>query len=377
MCELDVYDQIVSLGPLKQAATRRPLRAVRPDHLVAIRWLDRFGFMTTAQLHRAVAPGLSLRTTQTLLSELHRAGLVESRRTQLALDADRGRGGSTPRIWSLTTAGFRLGQKSPGFYRPMIPRSRSRRRSEIQTTTGLRHDLHVTGWWLAFNALVGGMVQFPDVFTPRYEEGQLRPPRLHQANGRGSRPIERRDITLGDELTFADVSDEPFTHTIQPDLTIHLHIQGFRIGRHEDFHADLLIEVDRTKRAAYNRAKLARYDAFLTAWALAHPRYEQSGARPVVIFTSPDPQAMLSLMKVADKIMNGRIGHTGDPYYQWHYPGRDHILFATEVEIHHGSLRAWRLPEQPRALREEMGDDGFRTTEVAILPRELASRSKE
>jgi len=77
---------------------------------------------------------------------------------------------------------------------------------------------------------------------------------------------------------------------------------------------------------------------------------------------------MLALMKAADEVMTGRIGWTGDPEHSWYYPGRDHVLFTTEIEIHRGSMLAWRLPELPRELRDQLGYEGFPMTIADILP---------
>jgi hypothetical protein len=116
MLELDRYDEIVALGRVEVPARRLPLARVRYEHLMVAKWLDRFGCMTTEQLHRAVLPGATLRATQDLLRRMRDAGHVERRRTQLDIIAGRGRGGSAPRLYSLTAAGYRLGRNSPGLY---------------------------------------------------------------------------------------------------------------------------------------------------------------------------------------------------------------------------------------------------------------------
>jgi hypothetical protein len=141
----------------------------------------------------------------------------------------------------------------------------------------------------------------------------------------------------------------------------------------QDIAVDLLVEIDRTRRPARNLDKFKRYDQFLTGWGLLHPRVEQLGTRPIAIFTSPDEPSMLALMKAADEVMTGRIGWSGDPEHAWYYPGRDHLLFSTETEIHRGSMLAWRLPELPRALRGDLGYEGLPITTAEILPPELTS----
>lgn len=370
MLELDRCDQIVSFGTVEAPPRRRPLAAVRYEHVMVCKWLDRFGFMTTDQLRRAVLPDATLRATQDLLRRMRDAGLVERRRVQLSIEEGRRRGGSTPRLHSLTPAGYRLGQRSPGFYRSVIPRTGGRRRSEAQTPMHLHHDLHAVGWWQAFEAVLGPGVDVSDVLTPRYEEGRFKAPRIHNGRGRGWRAVGLRDILLGAGAQITGIPNDPFDYTIEPDLTIRLDVMGWLIGRREDIKVDLLLEIDRTQKPARNLRKFARYDQFLTGWGLLHPRVEQLGTRPVVIFTSPNETSMRALMKAADEVMTGRIGWTGDPLHAWYYPGRDHVLFTIETEIHHGSMRAWRLPELPRGLRDELGY-GFLPQPVTILPPEL------
>lgn len=335
------------------------------------KWLDRFGFMTTDQLRCAVLPDATLRATQDLLCRMRDAGLVERRRVQLSIEEGRRRGGSTPRLHALTPAGYRLGQRSPGFYRSVIPRTGGRRRSEAKTPMHLHHDLHAIGWWHAFEAVLGPGVDVSDVLTARYEEGRFRAPRIH--TGRGWRAVELRDILLGAGADIAGIPNAPFDYTIEPDLTIRLDVMGWLIGRTQNLEVDLLVEVDRTRKPAKNLDKFRRYDQFLTGWGLLHPRVEQIDTRPVVIFTSPDERSMIALMKAADEIMTGRIGWTGEPEHTWYYPGRDHVLFTTETEIHHGSMLAWRLPELPRKLRDALCYEGFPITVVEILPRELTN----
>ncbi|MGN6188036.1 MAG: replication-relaxation family protein [Conexibacter sp.] len=368
---LDRYDQIMSLGVIEEPRRRQRLARVRDEHVMVCKWLDRFGFMTTEQPHQAVLPRKRLRATQDLLYRMRNAGLIERRHVQISIEEGRRRGGSGPRLYSLLPHGYRLGQRSPGFYRPVIPRTAGRRRSEARTSMHLHHDLHTVGWWHAFEAALGPGVGVTDVFTPRYEEGRLSAPRIH--TGRGYRTAERRDILLGGGADIAGIPNDRFAYTIEPDLTIRLELMGWLTGKTEDIAVDLLVEVDRTQRPARNLNKFKRYDQFLAGWALMHPRYEQLGTRPIVIFTSPDERSMLALMKAADEIMTGRIGWTGEPEHTWYYPGRDHVLFTTETEIHHSSMLAWRLPELPRELRETLGYEGFPLRVVEILPPELTA----
>jgi hypothetical protein len=371
--ELDRYEEITGLGVIEPPPRRQALRSVRYEHLMAVKWLDRFGYMTTEQLRRAVLPDATLRATQDLLRRMRDAGHVERRRTQLSIEDGRERGGSAPRLHSLTAAGHRLGKQSPGLYGSVIPPSNRWRASEASTSMHLLHNLHTIAWWQAFEAALAPGVGVTEVLTPRYDEGRLRPPTIEIARGRGWRAIERRDVWLGEQHAFAGIPDGPYVEVVKPDLTIRLDVLGWLVGQRSDIRFDLLIEVDRTQKASKNRRKFKRYDAFLTCWGLHHPRVQELETRPVVIFTSPDDQSMRALMKAADEEMTGRIGRTGDPEHAWYYPGRDHILFTIEDEIHHGSMLAWRLPKLPPALREALGYESFLTPAVMILPLELTA----
>ena len=64
---------------------------------------------------------------------------------------------------------------------------------------------------------------------------------------------------------------------------------------------------------SYNRDKFLAYDAFLTGWALAHPRYRTLGTRPVVVFVCRDAHTALAYAAEADRAMTGRIGAMGTP----------------------------------------------------------------
>jgi hypothetical protein len=329
--------------------------------------------MTTEQLRRAAMPGRTLRSAQDLLRRMRDAGLVERRRLQFSIEQGRRRGGSTPRLYTLTPAGYRLGQRSPGFYGSVIPRTGGRRRSEARTAMHLHHELHVVGWWQAFEAALSPAVGVSNVFTPRYDEGCISTPRIHNGRGRGWRGVELRDILQG-EVRIDGIPNGPFDYTIEPDLTIRLEIWGPLVGKqHNHIDIDLLVEIDRTQKPAKNLRKFQRYDQFLAGWGLLHPRVEHLGTRPVVIFTSPSNQSMLALMKAADEVMTGRLGWSGKPEHECYHPGRDHTLFTTEDEIHNGSMLAWQLPELPRELRDALGYEGFPYRIVEILPPALTA----
>ena len=110
------------------------------------------------------------------------------------------------------------------------------------------------------------------------------------------------------------------------------------------------------------------YDAFLTGWALAHPRYRALGTRPVAVFVCPDAQTALGYAKQADRVMSGRIGAMGSPPHEWYYGGRDHVFFAAERDIHQGSFAALALPPLPPLAREQLtGSDQLTLSRVGLV----------
>ena len=132
---------------------------------------------------------------------------------------------------------------------------------------------------------------------------------------------------------------------------------------------DLLVELDLTSRPSYNRDKLLAYDAFLSGWSLAHPRYQAQGTRPAVVFVCSDARAVLALAREADEAMTGRIGMMGTGPEHWYHAGRDHMFFAVEADLHHGDLTALALPARPPGLRERLtGTRELELERVALLP---------
>jgi hypothetical protein len=371
-------DTIVSLGEPVPPKVCVPLPRHSHGHECAVAWLDRFGCLTTEQLRRVVSPGSSERWIQTVLGDLLRAGLVERRLAQLKAGDGRRRGGRAPWLWSLTAAGLRRGKawRLPedrigwsAYCAPQIPEDRRWRRSEARAAAWLGHDLHAAEWALAVCRLAYEWQTFAvlDVFTPRYREGQLRPPRKLAAFGPRPHAVSLHDVRLDLGWMLDGISSGPFTRTIQPDVTLRM---WARVSEDDGRELDLLVELDRTSRPAYNRRKLIAYDEFLTAWGLLCRRVQDQG-RPVVIFVCQDEPRMRGLMETADRLMVGRIGHREMPAHHWRYPGREHLLFTVEELIHHSSLLAWRLPPLPPEVRRAVDGAMQAPQSVTILPTDL------
>lgn len=378
LLDLARIDTVVSLGDPVPPEVQTVIPRESDGHMSALAWLDRFGCLTTDQIHRAVWPWGSLEWMQKILGELLRAGLVERRRAQLRAGGGRGRGGRAPWMWSLTADGLRQGKawRIPddelmwsALCRPQIPDERRWRRSEAQSWSGLGHDLHTAEWAMALCRLAADWQTFGvlDVLTPRYRAGQLSPPRKQAMFGAGPHGVSLGEVEIDRGWIFDGISSGPFVGTIKPDLTLRLWIQ---LTKRTDCEFDVLVELDRTRRRAKNLRKLIAYDEFLTGWGLLHPRVQKQG-RPVVIFVCPNETCRRGLMGAADRLVVGRIGQRGMPDDRWRYPGREHLLFTTEELIHHRSLLAWRLPVLPPDVRRAAGDDGPPAQLVTILPTDL------
>jgi hypothetical protein len=369
LAELAIFDQIRDVKP-NDIARLNPLGRYTEKQVAVVLLLDRFDFLTTAQIARALWPAdATERTVQKVLARMESAGLLQ--RTQTFLHNQNPQ--SSPALWSLTRAGFKLGQQPPSALITSvepIPEGRRYRASRATKAARVPHDLHVVNWMQAFTALIPAWAT-TYWRTPRYHTGRFRPP--HVGSGRLRRPLRAADIFLGAGYSFAGIPTEDWEEIV-PDVCVEVHVVSDpapRPGRRYDLRFDLLLELDLTERAAYNDDKLRKYDAFLTGWALEHQRIRRLGTRPIVVLTSPNAKRLLTLMRHADKVMRGRIGLLGTPEHEWYYPGRDHVLFAVESDVHHGSLRALKLPALPADVRARLGEESFTLRRVGILPHAL------
>jgi hypothetical protein len=77
----------------------------------------------------------------------------------------------------------------------------------------------------------------------------------------------------------------------------------------------------------------------------------------------------ITYAQAADQTMKGSIGITGSAPQDRYYPGRDHIFFATESDLHRGDLAALALPPLPPELREALdGTSSLSLSRVLLFP---------
>ena len=141
----------------------------------------------------------------------------------------------------------------------------------------LPHNLHALSWAIELHRVVGELAT--DYWrTPRYATGRYPVPQT--GNGHKRHPITAAELDVPEGHAYLDLP--PFRE-IKPDVSLELRIPSLRLT------FDLLVELDLTGRPSYNHDKLRAYDAFLTGWALAHPRYRALGTRPVTRLRLPRP----------------------------------------------------------------------------------------
>ena len=96
----------------------------------------------------------------------------------------------------------------------------------------------------------------------------------------------------------------------------------------------------------------------------------------MVAFVCRDERSLLGCAKVADELLTGRIGVMGAPADQWYYPGREHMLFARETDLHGGRLNVFALPSLPPSLRENLtGDSDLSVRPALLLPAAVVDKA--
>jgi protein involved in plasmid replication-relaxation len=351
--DLAFLDRINEIGKADQLDGANTLPRLYDEDYAILALLDRVGLVPAVLIGRAALPGRAPRTVSDRLVKLHRHGLIARHTTGLRQHAQSD--GKPPLLHSLTRRGLEVAQaRQPA---PAISPKRDWRPIEQERAGRLAHDLHALGWSIEFHRAVGELAT--DRWrTPRYATGRYPVPQI--GSGQHRHPIKLNEIRLPEGQAIIDLELKTFTE-IKPDLSLELRSQRL------DLTCDLLVELDLTARPSYNREKFLAYDAFLCGWSLAHPRYRAQGTRPAVLFVAPSNHAALACAQEADALMTGRLGAMGSPAEHWYYPGRDHVFFVAEMDVHHGGLSALALPAQPPGLRERLTGSRELTLDLIAL----------
>ena len=353
--ELAFIDRINEVKEPQHAPASDKLPRLYDEDYAILALLDRAGLVPPAMIGRAAMPGKEPKAVRHRLTKLHEHGLVA--RAEIGVRERSRTEGRLPWLYTLTRRGLEVAQQRKP---PAIHPQRQWRALEQRRAGTLPHNLHALSWAIELHRLVGETAT--DYWrTPRYATGRYPVPQI--GSGHKRHPITMRELDVPDGHAVLDLP--PFRE-IKPDLSLELRFPRLKLT------FDLLVELDLTGRVSYNEEKFLAYDAFLTGWALAHPRYRALDTRPVAVFVCPDSRTALAYAQQADRVMTGRIGAMGSPPHEWYYGGRDHVFFTAEPDIHHDSLAALALPPLPPVARELLtGTDQIELARVDLLLRSV------
>jgi len=154
--------------------------------------------------------------------------------------------------------------------------------------------------------------------------------------------------------------------SIRPDATLS------STGRH-----DLLLELDDRLPEGSGAAKLERYDHFLSGWSAHLKSYSGPGAKlPLVMFVCRDRSRARECARRADRVLTACRAYAGEYPSEWHYPGRERILFAAERDAHEGLLWAWGVPRLPPDVRVASANADPRGRAPLVERRDIYSDTK-
>jgi hypothetical protein len=322
----------------------------------------------SSQIHRRFNSGRAATTTQRRLKRLSDAGLVER------FQFHRRDGGGVPMCYVVTAAGIELlGARG----RLAVERETLDATSPILGSPGerelrqARHDVHVAGWALALvgtlvdaRAKIGGpdeSVLSPSLRSSRDGRVALAPADLRLPGGRTPHDFLRTDVD------GRHVEVERF-ESVRPDAIVAVEIGAGAPA------ADVMVEIDDRLPFGRAAAKLERYDHFLAGWSTHTSRYgRRREAVPMVAFVCRDRARARECARLADPVLKACRAYAGEYPFDWEYPGRERILFASERDMHEGLLHAYGVPSLPPAVRVTAAHDDPRAGEARVESRVLLS----
>jgi hypothetical protein len=304
----------------------------------------------SSQIHRRFNNGRAATTTQRRLKRLADAGLLA--RFQFY----RRDGGGVPMCYSITSEGLRISREhrdlriNEAFTKNVSDQSISsipNHNNSLASDRRLRqarHDVRAAGWAFAVEvALAGGLLELRGP-----EESAISPPSRTSSRNRSA--LVPADLSLPGGRTPHD-----FMCTLEPGVRVEVErFQSIRpdvtlcaSNRH-----DLLVELDDRLPEGLGAAKLERYDHFLAGWSTHIKRYARPVAElPLVVFVCRDRTRAHECARRADSVLTACRAYAGEYPCDWHYPGRERIVFAAERDAHEGLLGAWGIPRLPPDVR--------------------------
>src|SRR5207253_1934750 len=135
---------------------------------------------------------------------------------------------------------------------------------------------------------------------------------------------------------------------------------------------DVIVELDDRLPLGRVAGKLERYDHFLAGWSVHTSRYgRRLEAVPVVVFLCRDRARARECARRADSVLRACRAYAGEYPFDWEYPGRDRIVFASERDMHEGLVRAYGVPPLPPDVRVTAAHGDPRAGEAVAEPREI------
>jgi hypothetical protein len=245
-----------------------------------------------------------------------------------------------------------------------------------------RRDVHVAGWVLALERLCS-----PACCTLRGEdESVLSPPTRSSGEGRGRLSIADLRLPGGrsphdfqrTDASGATVEVEQF-ETVRPHAIVELPGRWQRPAADAgDSDAprppavDVLVEFDDRLAQGAVASKLERYDHFLTGWAVHTRRYgRRLEALPLLVFVCRDRTRARECARSADAVLRASRAYAGEYPFDWDYPARESILFASERDMHAGVSCAYGVPRLPPDVRVSAAQGDARAAEALAEPRDV------
>jgi Replication-relaxation len=345
----------------------------------------------SSQLHRRFNAARAATTTQRRLKRLSDAGLVER------FQFHRRDGGGVPMCYVITVEGLALlhaCDRSRGLGDDDVLALRSPGTASVSSAVRgerrllqARRDVHAVGWALALGRAlenVGIELRGPveSVLSPPLRSGAsgrvaLGPKDLLLPGGRAAHEFLRTDAT-GER-----VEAERF-ETVRPNLTVEVPAAaeaasrgpkstraGATLGTFTES-VDVLVECDDRIPAGGAVGKLERYDHLIAGWSVHIGRYgRRADALPMVVFVCRDRARARECAKRADSVLVACRAYAGEYPFDWEYPGRQQILFASERDVHEGLLCAYGVPRLPPEVRMAAAHGDPRTARAVAEPRAL------
>ncbi len=370
--------------------------APRPDALDVqiLALLASMRYVLSSQIHRRFNDGRAQSTTQRRMRRLADAGLVQR------LQFHRRDGAGIPMSYSVSQAGLRLLAQSStaasGSVRTSPDRDQSapelaRACEQPRALAQVRHELHVTGWVLAFEHVLQAGLQ--DLYGPA---GAVISPPV-RGTPAGPRAIGPHELKLPGARTPHDfrrtdasgqaVAVERF-ETVRPDASIVVSAAALLAWRARQdctpepstagsagvggsgLSMEVLIERDDRPALGAGAAKLERYDHMLAGWGRQVARLTKRADRPpLVVFVCRDRARARECARAADSVVVACQAYPGQYPVDWAYPGRARIFFAAERDVHAGLLAVYGLAALPPAVRmgRASGDPSAQAAEPRLL----------